>query len=70
MPPMSANKFAAARMAEAKKQANEAAKLNAKAAKNAALALMAISGAPNPTPGISRTYEAAATMLGLNGSRR
>lgn len=66
---MTANKFAAARMAEAKRQANQAAKLNAKAAENAALALMAASGA-KPTPTMRNTYNAAAGLLGLNGSRR
>ena len=62
---MSANKYAAARLAEAKRQANQAAKLNAKAAENAALALMAASGATKKTTGIRNTYNAAAGLLGL-----
>jgi hypothetical protein len=61
---MSANKFAAARMAEAKRQANAAAKLNTKARENAAKALMAASVA-KPTKTIHNTYNAAAVMLGL-----
>lgn len=61
---MSANKFAAARLAEAKRQANQAAKLNAKAAENAALALVAASGA-KPSRTIRSTYNAAAGLLGL-----
>jgi hypothetical protein len=62
---MSGNKFAAARLAEAKRQANQAAKLNAKAAENAALALVAASNATKKTPSIRNTYNAAAGLLGL-----
>jgi hypothetical protein len=67
---MSGNKFAAARLAEAKRQANQAAKLNAKAAENAALALMAASAAPVMTPSIRRTYNGANAMLRLKGNQR